>query len=238
MTSGTGQGRPLIPKPTNDRHGGNSGAHDTDRMIEETRHWTRELEKCLPRTSANPPGRGSSVPIATLDGFAPTLGRSPGIQEKRTGTAENSVGDRHEPCRLFVLTCTGAELPSQSVDLRIQVLDPIEQKGVQLTDRTRQPRTWILEGRCQPIDTSPPCGATTPNSARWPRNALIIWVRWRTRRSRVWNNIPLACCSSVFTATKRIVGRCAASQHAPDYVSGLASASAASFFCRFTNGLT
>ncbi len=36
--------------------------------------------------------------------------------------------------------------------------------------------------------------------------------------------------ASLFTGTKRIVGRCAASQ--------IASASAASFFCRFTNGLT
>ena len=40
----------------------------------------------------------------------------------------------------------------------------------------------------------------------------------------------LACCSSLFTGTNRIVGRCAASQ--------IASASAASFFCRFTNGFT
>ena len=63
-------------------------------------------------------------------------------------------------------------------------------------------------------------------------------VRWRTRRSRVWNNIPLACRSSVFTATKRVVGRCAVSQHAPDYDPGIASASAMSFLCRFTNGLT
>ena len=63
-----------------------------------------------------------------------------------------------------------------------------------------------------------------------PRSALIVCVRWRTRRSRVWNSIALACCSSPFTATKRMVGRCAASQ--------IASASAASFFCRFTKGFT
>ena len=42
--------------------------------------------------------------------------------------------------------------------------------------------------------------------------------------------MPRACCSCVFTATKRIVGRAAASQ--------IASASAASFFCRLTNGFT
>ena len=41
---------------------------------------------------------------------------------------------------------------------------------------------------------------------------------------------PLACCASSFTGTKRMLGRCAASQ--------IASASASSFFCRFTNGFT
>ncbi len=39
-----------------------------------------------------------------------------------------------------------------------------------------------------------------------------------------------ACCSRVFTATKCMVGREAASQ--------IASASAASFCCRYTNGFT
>jgi hypothetical protein len=42
--------------------------------------------------------------------------------------------------------------------------------------------------------------------------------------------IAAACDASLFTCTKRIVGRCDASQ--------IASASAASFFCRFTNGFT
>jgi hypothetical protein len=49
-------------------------------------------------------------------------------------------------------------------------------------------------------------------------------------RSRPRNTIALACCSSLFAATNRIDGRCAASQ--------IASASVASFFCRFTNGFT
>src|SRR4051795_7478466 len=73
-------------------------------------------------------------------------------------------------------------------------------------------------------------GTTMPCSDKWPRSALISCVRWRTRRSRVRNNIARACCSSVFIATKRMVGRLAASQ--------IASASAASFFWRLTNGLT
>jgi hypothetical protein len=40
----------------------------------------------------------------------------------------------------------------------------------------------------------------------------------------------LACAIALLTAANRIVGRCAASQ--------IASASAVSFFCRFTNGFT
>ena len=39
-----------------------------------------------------------------------------------------------------------------------------------------------------------PLGATQPYSARWPRIALMAWVRWRTSRSRVRNTRPLACC--------------------------------------------
>ena len=75
-----------------------------------------------------------------------------------------------------------------------------------------------------------PLAAAWPYSARWPRKALMVWVRWRTSRSRARNTTPLACCSSSFTGVNRMLGRCAASQ--------IASASAASFFCRLTNGLT
>jgi len=50
------------------------------------------------------------------------------------------------------------------------------------------------------------------------------------RSSRMRKTIAAPCVSSLFTATKRIVGLCAASQ--------IASASAASFFCRLTKGLT
>src|SRR5215467_5621522 len=79
--------------------------------------------------------------------------------------------------------------------------------------------TWVM-----------PFGKTWPYSVRCPRRALTHWVRCRTRRSRARNTMPFACCSSVLTATKRMLGRWAASQ--------IASASAASFFCRLMNGLT
>src|SRR4051812_46762882 len=58
----------------------------------------------------------------------------------------------------------------------------------------------------------------------------MAWVRWRTSKSRVRNTTAAACACSLFTATKRMVGRWAASQ--------IASASAMSFFWRLTNGFT
>src|SRR3954470_3920109 len=69
-----------------------------------------------------------------------------------------------------------------------------------------------------------------PNSAKWPLRALMACVRWRTSKSRVRNTTAAACACSLFTATKRMVGRWAASQ--------IASASDMSFFCRLTNGFT
>src|SRR3954449_5128658 len=56
----------------------------------------------------------------------------------------------------------------------------------------------------------------------------MAWVRWRTRRSRVRNTTAAACWFALLRATKRMVGRWAASQ--------IASASAMSFFWRLTNG--
>jgi hypothetical protein len=56
------------------------------------------------------------------------------------------------------------------------------------------------------------------------------WVLWRTNRSRVRETTAAPFASALFGRTNRIVGRCAASQ--------IASASAMSFFCRFTNGFT
>src|SRR4051812_50057866 len=58
----------------------------------------------------------------------------------------------------------------------------------------------------------------------------MTWVCCRTRRSRARNTRAAAWACSLLGATKRIVGRWAASQ--------IASASVALFFCRLTNGLT
>src|SRR5262245_9912822 len=71
-----------------------------------------------------------------------------------------------------------------------------------------------------------PTGATIPSSARWARIALITEVCWRMNRWRVRWSIRQLCCSGVLVATKRMFALVTASQ--------MASASAASFFCRLT----
>ncbi len=71
-----------------------------------------------------------------------------------------------------------------------------------------------------------PTRATIPNSARWARIALITAVCWRIKRWRVRWSIRQLCCSGVLVATNRMFALVTASQ--------MASASAASFFCRLT----
>src|SRR5216684_8168220 len=71
-----------------------------------------------------------------------------------------------------------------------------------------------------------PLAAITPNSAAWPRIALITIVRCLTNRSRTLSSINAACCSALLIGTKRIAGRLIASQ--------IAAASIASFLPRLT----
>ena len=68
----------------------------------------------------------------------------------------------------------------------------------------------------------------TPSGQYLPLSPLILATHTctatdRPSAGRLW-------CSSSFTGTKRMVGRVTASQ--------MASATAASFFCRFTQGIT
>ena len=58
---------------------------------------------------------------------------------------------------------------------------PMEQLA-ELHDGRRQAGR-LLQKRHQPADMRRPLGATSPYPARWPRRALIVCVRCRTRRS-------------------------------------------------------
>ncbi len=68
------------------------------------------------------------------------------------------------------------------------------------------------------------------HAAARPGTWLAMAVPCRIRSSRTRNTITASSVSSLFTGRKRIAGRNAASQ--------IAAASAASFFWRFTKGLT
>jgi hypothetical protein len=69
-----------------------------------------------------------------------------------------------------------------------------------------------------------------PGKLREANGLFDSSVRIAQAGARARNTTPLACCSSLLTGTKRMVGRWAASQ--------IASASVSSFFCRFTKGFT
>ena len=102
------------------------------------------------------------------------------------------------------------------------------------------PRTPRARRSAPPNSTPPPPAPVGPQAPapraprsrtppRRPRSASIACIRRRTGSSRVRSATPCACRSALFAAMKRIAGRGAASQ--------TASAPAASFFRRFTNGL-
>ena len=83
----------------------------------------------------------------------------------------------------------------------------------------------VVDDGKQLLDPAPPDRRHDTELRRCARNAFDSWVRWRLSINRTRCNIITLCCSGVFTGTKRMVGRVTASQ--------MASASAASFFCRF-----
>ena len=86
--------------------------------------------------------------------------------------------DAHQAPRILVLARARAESPLQLPDLRVEAGNLGEQNLTQFADRLGQARTRICNSRRQPRDMGgTPWGAMTPNSARWPRRALMVCVR-------------------------------------------------------------
>src|SRR6516225_4331088 len=52
-----------------------------------------------------------------------------------------------------------------------------------------------------------PLATVTPNSAAWPRMALISIVRCLTSKSRTPSIVSAACCPALLTGTNRVLGR-------------------------------
>src|SRR3954451_13948582 len=148
-------------------------------------------------------------------------------QQHRADQAD--AGDLGEPLAAFVGAMPGQELGIDLVDLCLQLRIFLGQSREQLPSQARQALIG-LDALEQRSEVSLPLAAIRPNSPAWPRMALLNCVRLRISRSRTPTSIKTACCSTVFTGTKRIVGRLIASQSA--------SASAASFLPRLTYGLT
>ena len=115
--------------------------------------------------------------------------------ECRRGDRTNSRNGHQTPCDLVLF---GA-----ACDLGVQ--EPIRSSSdAQRLDEHAKDWTCDAPGKASPDPphasdqlghVAGPCATTIPNSARWPRTALMIWVRWRTRRSRVRNTMAAACCS-------------------------------------------
>ena len=117
------------------------------------------------------------------------------------------------------------DLPLQVSDLPIETFNLLKQKATQRADRLRQVRDLILERRRQAIDMDWPLGRNDPE-LRQMATQRVDRLGALAHQKIACPEQHAPCCSFVFTATKLMVGRDAASQ--------IASASAASFFCRLT----
>src|SRR5271166_5161858 len=115
------------------------------------------------------------------------------------------------------------------VDLRLQLRIFLGLGREQLPSQGGQALIG-LDAREQRSEVSPPLGGGQAELARIATDRVAQLRALRISRSRTPTSIKAACCSAVFTGTKRIVGRLIASQSA--------SASAASFLPRLRYGLT
>ena len=134
------------------------------------------------------------------------------------GTAHPALGRAD---RALQLLDAAGQLP-QTLQLLLQL--PADQLGNLSTARIRQNRAACTSSARQLL------GTTTPNSYSSPRTWFACIVRCFTSCARMRCNPIRACCCSPLRATKRISGRCAASQ--------IAWASAASVLLLLTNGRT
>ncbi len=143
------------------------------------------------------------------------------------GRDRPNARNRHQPPRDIVFRGDLPDLRRQSIDLPRQIVDLLQQQLAKRDDRHRKrvgrPVQDVSEAR-KVLRTLRCHKAMLGHGTA--RAALIVCVLCPVSRSRVFRTIAWPCCSASFTATNRIEGR--------DAASAIASASAASFFCRFT----
>src|SRR6516162_4667168 len=157
--------------------------------------------------------------------------RSEGLRVGNTGDQSSGqcradARDLIEPFARLIGSVPGHDLAVKFEDLGFQHPQLNSESG---NTTTGSGTSSLLEAAAMSSSSATPrrpTGATTPNSARWARIALITAVCCRIKRWRVRCSIRQLCCSGVLVATNRMLALLTASQ--------IASASAASFFCRLT----
>ena len=140
--------------------------------------------------------------------------------------------DRHqefliEPLARLIRSVPGVDHTVELQDLRLEHPQLGAERGKARARNLGHPFvTRIGDDPEQFLNTIASDRRDDPVPARWPRIALITAVCWRMNRWRVRWSIRQLCCSGVLVSTNRMFAVVTASQ--------MASASAASFFCRLT----
>ena len=136
--------------------------------------------------------------------------------------------------------------PALHRHLYAQVLTAILLGAAQVLAERREKLAGTVKFLFQPAEVLPDDTGVTIRNRRLFETLDDLMLAWSTELNgevmdsglatlppqlcMLSNTTAFACCTSSFTGTKRMLGRWAASQ--------IASASALSFFCRFTYGLT
>ena len=95
-------------------------------------------------------------------------------------------GDRRQPLAVVILTMPRQQTSLEGMDLDGDRAQLISQRQQACMDKLRNVADLVPPNALDELgNPRAPCGAMIPNSAQWPRTALISLVRWRTRSSRV-----------------------------------------------------
>jgi len=185
------------------------------------------LELKLDPAVARAFGRRASEAVLQADGMVTETeisGVDAGGQIRQANTdisrlqASDRLAQASRACSVFATRTWASRICSRS---RTSIARAASGRLSGPVSRTRSASSRMLRA---------PRRAMRPNSARWPRTALINCVRWRSSKARVRCSIIAACCSTDLIGTKRMLGRTTASQ--------IPSASAASFLLVLTKGRT
>src|SRR6516162_5671794 len=147
------------------------------------------------------------------------------LERKADATDRPDAGDRRQALAGLILPVPSHHSRLDRLQLDVQAIELAGQTPI--ISRASAGTSSPVAKRCSSAATClGPLATVTPNSAAWPRMALISIVRCLTSKSRTPSIVSAACCPALLTGTNRVLGRPIASQ--------IASASIASFLPRRT----